>query len=136
MGREGISHCLVEVMRSQLLLLEALEGVEGAIAVQCVKLADLERKDGKVFYQGRWWVPDEPVPSDRKGKKKMVLAVKNGEVALLHFGDSSMSDFTKHEDKDRRKRFYDRFGSTKSANGELALKDKHSPLYWSAKVLW
>jgi hypothetical protein len=100
------------------------------------KLADLPKKDGKVEYLGKWWVPDEPVKSDRAGKKMMVLAVDEGEVALIHFGDASMDDFTTHKDKDRRDNFYKRFATTKSSRGKLALKDKFSPLYWSAKILW
>jgi hypothetical protein len=100
------------------------------------KLADLPKKDGKVEYLGKWWTPDEPVKSNKSGKKMMVLAVDDGEVALIHFGDDSMDDFTTHEDKDRRDNFYKRFANTKSSRGKRALEDKFSPLYWSAKILW
>ena len=41
----------------------------------------------------------KPVKSTRKGKKMMVLT-KNG---IIHFGDSSMEDFTQHKNKKRQK---------------------------------
>ena len=40
-----------------------------------------------------------PVQSDRKGKKFKVLTPKGN---IIHFGDSSMKDFTQHKDKQRQ----------------------------------
>ena len=52
-----------------------------------MKFSDLDQdKKGRVKYRGKWYYPDRPVKSTRKGKKKMVLAVKHGEVKLIHFG--------------------------------------------------
>ena len=53
----------------------------------------------------------KPKKSDRKGKKGMVYVMKEGKKRLIHFGDSSMKDFTQQNDKN-------------SAN------------YWSRKVNW
>jgi hypothetical protein len=44
----------------------------------------------------------KPRKSTRAGKKGMVYVMKNGRKKLIHFGDSSMSDFTKHKDPKRR----------------------------------
>ena len=41
--------------------------------------------------------------STRKGKKGMVYVMKDGKKRLIHFGDSSMKDYTQHKDKNRRK---------------------------------
>ena len=48
----------------------------------------------------------KPVKSNRQGKKGMVYVKSDsGGKKLIHFGDSSMSDFTKHKDKARRKNY-------------------------------
>ena len=45
----------------------------------------------------------KPVKSDKKGKKGMVYVKgANGGKRLIHFGDSSMKDFTQHKDKARQ----------------------------------
>jgi hypothetical protein len=71
--------------------------------------------------------------STNKGKKWMVLAKKmvNGKpkYKIVHGGFVGMSDFTKHKNKDRQKRFWDRMGGRNSAKA----KDPFSPLYWHKK---
>jgi hypothetical protein len=79
---------------------------------------------------------NKPIDSDRSGKKKMVLAKKGDKVKLLHFGDSSMSDYTQHKDKKRRANYLARSGGIKNKNGELTANDKFSPNFWSRSVLW
>lgn len=78
----------------------------------------------------------KPVKSDRKGKKGMVYVMKNGSKRLIHFGDSSMSDFTKHKDAKRRKNYLDRSGGIRNKQGKLTKNDKNSANYWSRKVNW
>ena len=78
----------------------------------------------------------KPVKSDRKGKKGMVYVKKDGKKKLIHFGDSSMSDFTKHKDKARRKNYLQRSGGIRNKEGKLTKNDKNSANYWSRKVNW
>lgn len=71
----------------------------------------------------------EKKQSTRDGKKWMVLAKKGNKYKIVHGGAEGMSDFSKHKDKDRAKRFWDRMGGK---NSEKA-KDPFSPLYWHKK---
>lgn len=48
-------------------------------------------------------------PSNRRGKKMMAEFSKGGKVVkTTHFGASGASDFTKHQDEDRKRRYLDR----------------------------
>ena len=78
----------------------------------------------------------KPVKSTRKGKKGMVYVMKNGSKRLIPFGDSSMSDFTKHKDPQRRKNYLNRSGGIKNKAGKLTKNDKNSANYWSRKINW
>ena len=78
----------------------------------------------------------KPVKSTRKGKKGMVYVMKNGVKRLIHFGDSSMSDFTKHKDSARRKNYLQRSGGIRNKQGKLTANDKNSANYWSRKINW
>lgn len=73
---------------------------------------------------------NKPIKSDKPGKKKMVLAKEGDKVRLVHFGDSSMQDYTQHGSKDRRKSYCARSGGIKGGDGKLSAN------YWSRKVLW
>jgi hypothetical protein len=64
--------------------------------------------------------------STRPGKKWMVLAKKGDQYKVVHGGAKGMSDFTKHKNLKRRKRFWDRMGGTNSSKAT----DPFSPLYW------
>ncbi len=79
---------------------------------------------------------DKPVKSTRAGKKGMVYTIKDGKVRLIHFGDSSMEDFTQHKDEKRRKAYLARAKGIKNKDGELTWKLRSSPNYWSVKILW
>lgn len=78
----------------------------------------------------------KPVKSDRKGKKGMVYVKKNGAKRLIHFGDSSMKDYTQHGDKKRRANYLARSGGIKNKEGKLTKNDKNSANYWSRRVNW
>jgi hypothetical protein len=92
------------------------------------ELSGLKRNgDGKVYYQGRWWKPNEPVESTAKGKKKMVLAVKNGKVKIVHFGADG---YGHNYSESARKSYLARSAGIKGTD------DKHSANYWARKVLW
>jgi Family of unknown function (DUF5754) len=76
-------------------------------------------------------------PSTRAGKKWMVTIVPaNGlgraRAITVHFGDSSMQDYTQHHDKERRRRFHQRFAALIAATRNNPL----SPMYYTARLLW
>lgn len=73
---------------------------------------------------------NKPKKSDRPGKKKMVLAKENGKVKLIHYGDSSMQDYTQHGSKKRQKNYCSRSSGIKGAHTKLSAN------YWSRKDLW
>jgi hypothetical protein len=66
----------------------------------------------------------------RPGKKKVVKACANGQERIVHFGDSSMQDFTQHRSKKRRESYCARSGGIKGGEGKLSAN------YWARKVLW
>lgn len=105
-----------------------VESIE--IRGDAVKLSSLPKENGKVRYRGKLWEIDKPVPSDRPGKKMMVLAEKGGMVKLVHYGADGYSDFRRHKNPDRRQRFLDRMKGIKQKDGTPAYKDKFSPAYW------
>ena len=73
-----------------------------------------------------------PVKSDRKGKKFKVLTPAG---KIIHFGDSSMKDFTQHKDKQRQINYCKRSAGIK-AKGKLTKNNKESANYYSRKFLW
>jgi hypothetical protein len=103
-----------------------------------VALQDLDRTpDGKVKYRGKKLKPNQPVASDRPGKKRMVLATKKvgGEtkVKLVHYGAKGYS----HNYNPEAKRSYlARSGGIRDKHGKLTSKDKWSPNHWARKDLW
>ena len=46
--------------------------------------------------------------SDRDGKKMKAVFTKDGRTKTIHFGSEGMSDYTKHRDDARKKRYLDR----------------------------
>ncbi len=55
-----------------------------------IQLSNCDKKDGKYYYRGRWWSPNQPIKSTRKDKKMMVMAIKviRGKqyAKIIHFG--------------------------------------------------
>jgi hypothetical protein len=70
--------------------------------------------------------------SKAKGKKYFV--VYDGKT--INFGAKGMSDFTKHKDEDRRKRYYARHSKIKDKSGKKVITQKSSPSFWSYNLLW
>ena len=94
-----------------------------------LKVATEEWKEKKPLYK--------PVKSNKSGKKGMVYVLnKNDKKSLLHFGDSSMEDFTQHRDKDRRKNYLARSGGIKDKDGNLTKNNKNKANFYSRKYLW
>jgi len=73
---------------------------------------------------------NQPMKSWRPGKKKVVKACANGQERIVHFGDSSMQDYTQHRSKERGKSYCARSGGIKGGEGKLSAN------YWARKVLW
>tara|TARA_R110002126_G_scaffold25743_2_gene87789 strand:+ start:1087 stop:1329 length:243 start_codon:yes stop_codon:yes gene_type:complete len=74
----------------------------------------------------------KPIKSTRKTKKMMVLTKKG----IIHFGDSSMEDYTQHKDEKRRINYCKRSAGIKDGNGNLTKNNKESSNYFSRKYLW
>ena len=74
-----------------------------------------------------------PIKSTRKNKKLMVLTPKGN---IIHFGDSSMKDFTQHKDEKRKKNYLNRSAGIKNKQGKLTKDDKNSANYWSRHINW
>ena len=68
-------------------------------------------------------------PSTRKNKKYMIM---NDDNKYIHFGDLRYQDYTKHQDKERLKRYLDRATKIKGNWN----KDKYSPNNLSINLLW
>jgi hypothetical protein len=64
-----------------------------------------------------------------KKKSVFVPGKKPGTAKVVHFGDSSMSDFTKHKDPKRRASFRARHKCDTA-------KDKSTARFWSCSALW
>ena len=85
--------------------------------------------DNKTLYK--------PFPYKGKANKKFsVYVMKDGKKRLIHFGDSTMEDFTQHKDEKRRKSYLARSAGIRDKSGKLTKDDKNSANYWSRKVLW
>jgi hypothetical protein len=97
----------------------------------CIEKAttkDVTRDDkGNLIYRGEKFVGFNKPMKDSGGKQGKVLAKKGDQIKLVRFGDPSLRDNYSVEANDR---FYARFGNRPE------IKDKFSPLYWSANHLW
>tara|TARA_R110000765_G_scaffold275564_2_gene373860 strand:+ start:237 stop:506 length:270 start_codon:yes stop_codon:yes gene_type:complete len=81
---------------------------------------------------------NKPFKSSKPGKKMSVYVKTNNKrgYKLIHFGDSSMKDFTQHKDPKRRASYLARAKGIKDKQGNLTWKNKESPNYWSVRVNW
>lgn len=97
-------------------------------SVEKATTKDVTRDDkGNLVYRDEKFVGYNKPMRDGGKKQGKVLAKKGDEIKLVRFGDPSMRDNYSVEANDR---FYARFGKRSE------IKDKFSPLYWSAKWLW
>lgn len=76
---------------------------------------------------------NKPVPSDRPGKKKMVLAKDGDKVKLLHFGDEK---YKHNYSVDAKKSYLARASGIKDKSGNLTKNNKLSANYWAIRTLW
>ena len=99
-------------------------------------LSELE-KIAEVEYRGiKFPGYNKPIPSNRKGKKKMVLVKRGDKIRLIHFGQKGYQDFTQHKDKKRQKNYLTRSAGIRNKSGQLTKDDPFSPNYWARKELW
>ena len=75
---------------------------------------------------------NSPFPSTKKGKKFSVYAFDGKRKRLIHFGAKGYSDYTKHGDNDRKKRYIARH----QANETWTAKGILTAGFWSRWVLW
>lgn len=81
----------------------------------------------------------KPYLSTRSTKKGMVYVKDSNNKCgkkLIHFGDASMSDYTRHKNPERRKNYRTRSAGIRNAEGHLTKDDKNSANYWSRKINW
>lgn len=108
-------------------------------AVQGARRGAQERstKTASVEYRGVTFPGyNKPIPSNRKGKKKMVLVRRGNRVKLVHFGQKGYEDYTQHKDKARRENYLKRSGGIRGKGGKLTANDPFSANYWARKELW
>ena len=70
--------------------------------------------------------------STRKDKKYML----EYDGKTIHFGAAGMSDFTIHNDPDRRRAYRARHRKILTKEGRPAYKIRTQPAYWSWNLLW
>jgi hypothetical protein len=100
------------------------EGEEGLVAAAS-KFRDLEQR------AKNYGATDFGYSNLENKKFRVVYKGKT-----IHFGDSTMQDFTQHHSKDRRTNFRQRMKGVLQKDGSPAYKDKTSPLFWSYHLLW
>jgi predicted nucleic acid-binding Zn finger protein len=91
-------------------------------------------KTAAVEYRGHTFPGyNQPVESDQRDKKMMVLAKKGDEVRLLHFGQKG---YKHNYSPDAKKDYLTRSAGIRNGSGELTKDDPFSPNYWARRVLW
>jgi hypothetical protein len=76
---------------------------------------------------------NQPIASNKPGKKKMVLAKKGDQVKLIHYGDTQY----RHNYSDKAKASYlARAKGIRNKAGQLTSQDKLSANYWAIRDLW
>lgn len=79
---------------------------------------------------------NKPVPSKDGIHKKVVLAKLWNTIKLIRYWAKWYSDFTKHKDEERRKRYRARHKAIKTKDWKPAYKNKLQAAYWAYHDLW
>lgn len=76
-------------------------------------------------------------PSTREGKKKMAIFFdRNGKkIKTVHFGAAGMSDYTKHKDPERKKRYINRHRERENWNSPMTAGALSRWILWGEKTL-
>ena len=75
------------------------------------------------------------VKSTRPGKKYMAVFEKNGRRKTTHFGAAGMSDFTKHKDPERKKRYLSRHRKNEKWNDPTTAGSLSVYILWNKPTL-
>ena len=67
-------------------------------------------------------------------KSKRFYVVFEGKK--IHFGSKGGKTFIDHGDEKKRKAWYARHSKILLKDGTRAMDNKHSPAFWSARLLW
>ena len=73
--------------------------------------------------------------STRSDKKYMATFINNGRTKVIHFGASGMSDYTKHKDDDRKKRYINRHKKRENWNNPMTAGALSRWILWNKKTL-
>lgn len=79
---------------------------------------------------------NKPMLSWLKDKKMVVLANKEKESKVIHFGNTDYDDFTTHCDVNRRKNYLSRSAGITDKNGKLTKDNIFSANFWARIILW
>ena len=75
------------------------------------------------------------VKSTRPDKKLMAVFEKNGKQKITHFGSFGMSDFTKHKDPERKKRYLARHTKRENWNDPVSAGSLSKYILWNKTSL-
>lgn len=75
------------------------------------------------------------VKSTRPEKKYMAIFEKNGKRKTTHFGSFGMSDFTKHKDLERKKRYLSRHRKNENWNDPTTAGALSKNILWNKPTL-
>ena len=71
-------------------------------------------------------------PSHLSGKKKMAtFQHEDGHIKVIHFGSENMSDYTKHKDPERKRRYIARHSSNENWNNPLSAGSLSKNILWN-----
>lgn len=70
--------------------------------------------------------------SKRKNKRFYVVY----DDKIIHFGSDVGKTYYDHNDKLKRDNWYKRHSKIYNKEGIQSIKNKHSPAFWSAHLLW
>lgn len=74
--------------------------------------------------------------STQPKKKYMAVFTENGKkVKTTHFGSAGMSDFTKHKDEERKKRYLDRHRKNENWNDKFSAGALSRWITWNKPTL-
>lgn len=96
-------------------------------------LSNVKREDGEIIYRNEKF-PGFNKPKQYRGKgkfKKRVLAKEGDKIKVLNYGHKDYSDYTKHKDKERRKKFRKRHKCD-----PVKSLSKLTKKYWACQDLW
>lgn len=96
---------------------------------------EAEKSAGEgVEYMGKHFPGyNQPVASDKKDKKMMVLVRKGDEVRLIHFGQKG---YAHNYSAEAKANYLARSAGIRDKDGGLTKDDPFSPNYWARGVLW